>query len=869
MSVTRKIETKLTLDGEAQFKSEMQSVSTSMKSLKSEMALVTSEFAGNANSVGALTAKHEILQKQVDQQKQKVSTLNRALGEASNAYGENSDEAEKYRTKLNYAKADLNKMNTALVQNDKYLDEAKKSTDGCATSIDKYGKEVKTAGSNSEEFGKKSTSAVDSLSEALAAAGITAILSKIGKAFLSCVEAAASFADEIGTTSLQTGIATDKLQAYEYAAELVDVSVDTLTSSMARNIRSMGDARDGTTETVEAYEKLGVSVTDANGELRDGETVYWEIIDALGNMTNETDRDEVAMTLLGRSAQDLNPLIIAGADAMSELADEAQAAGYILSDETLVALQELDDQLQRLDDSSEAFENTLGAALAPMLEGLAASGTDILQTATDFVAKNPDTVKAFTAIAASAGGAAAALSAYKVASKALSTLGISLASLGSVAGFAAIFGASVYAIAGTIDYLNNLVEETDDLTYAQQQLDDATKNLTEVQEMYGDAVWEAGTVAGNAYDYARVAVAEAQKQVDELTATQAEAGDSTDDLADRQEALATAMDTYSTKVASLMTAYQEAYNAAYESISGQMGLFDTITVTVGTDVDQMITSLQSQEAYMSTYAENIKAAAEMGLSDGLIKELSDGSVESAAYLQAIVDAGAEKIPELNDAFSKVEEGKDTFASAVADMQTSFSDTLDEITQDAADAIGDLDLYDDAYTSATNTMDGYLAGLDNQSGALYSRMSSIAASALSSFNATLGISSPSREFAKSGGHSIEGYMNEVERRSSGLNDLMGNVAGSALAAFSSAQVKTGTAALFSASARPAASSGGVTQNVLNSISGAINGMAATQNGQAASGDLTIIVKMNDGTEIVRALLPEFRKVSAASPELGGS
>ncbi|NCC69447.1 MAG: phage tail protein, partial [Clostridia bacterium] len=298
MSVTRKIETKLTLDGEAQFKSEMQSVSTSMKSLKSEMALVTSEFAGNANSVGALTAKHEILQKQVDQQKQKVSTLNRALGEASNAYGENSDEAEKYRTKLNYAKADLNKMNTALVQNDKYLDEAKKSTDGCATSIDKYGKEVKTAGSNSEEFGKKSTSAVDSLSEALAAAGITAILSKIGKAFLSCVEAAASFADEIGTTSLQTGIATDKLQAYEYAAELVDVSVDTLTSSMARNIRSMGDARDGTTETVEAYEKLGVSVTDANGELRDGETVYWEIIDALGNMTNETDRDEVAMTLL-------------------------------------------------------------------------------------------------------------------------------------------------------------------------------------------------------------------------------------------------------------------------------------------------------------------------------------------------------------------------------------------------------------------------------------------------------------------------------------------------------------------------------------------------------------------------------------------
>ncbi len=92
-------------------------------------------------------------------------------------------------------------------------------------------------------------------------------------------------------------------------------------------------------------------------------------------------------------------------------------------------------------------------------------------------------------------------------------------------------------------------------------------------------------------------------------------------------------------VGGIASAYSEAYSSAYDSISGQMGLFETMSVEVQTSVDGMISSLQSQVEYMSGYSENLRTAAQMGVSDGLLSQLSDGSTESAAYLQEIVTNG--------------------------------------------------------------------------------------------------------------------------------------------------------------------------------------------------------------------------------------
>ena len=135
-----------------------------------------------------------------------------------------------------------------------------------------------------------------------------------GKALIDMSTEGAAYADTVMTESTVTGIATDKLQEYMYAAELVDVSTETLTKSMAKQIKSMKAVQDGTKLSVDAYEKLGVQVLNADGSLRDSDTVYWEDHRRTRKMQNETERDALAMQILGKSAQELNPLITVGAE---------------------------------------------------------------------------------------------------------------------------------------------------------------------------------------------------------------------------------------------------------------------------------------------------------------------------------------------------------------------------------------------------------------------------------------------------------------------------------------------------------------------------------------------------------------------------
>ena len=210
-------------------------------------------------------------------------------------------------------------------------------------------------------------------------------------ALVSFTSSGAAYADEVLTMSTNTHIATDELQAYMYAAELVDVSTETMTSSMARNIRSMNSAAEGTGEVAEAYEALGLSVTDADGNLRDSQEVYWEAIDALGEIDDATQRDALSMTLFGRGAQDLNSLIEVGSEGMAEYAAQAEEAGAILSEDTLQQFGEFDDVMQQVGGGVDAAKNALGTVLLPVLTELGTEGTGLLgEFTTGILAANGD-----------------------------------------------------------------------------------------------------------------------------------------------------------------------------------------------------------------------------------------------------------------------------------------------------------------------------------------------------------------------------------------------------------------------------------------------------------------------------------------------
>lgn len=383
MGKNAKIGVGIGLDGEKEFKSAITNINSEMKVLKSEMNKVSAEFKDNSTSVEALTSKNKVLNSQIETQKDKVETLKAALENSKKEYGENSTQTNKWQVSLNNAEADLYKLDSELKSNENALDAAKNSTDGLNDEMQDYDTQVDKSSTITTSFGdilsaNLTGSAIiegaKAIAEGIVKIGEAAI--EAGKALVDMTVESSSYADEVLTMSQQTGLATDEIQKLNYASELCDVDTETLTGTMAKNIKSMTNAKKGTEDYVSAYEKLGVSVTNADGTLRNSTDVYWECIDALGGMSNETERDSVAMQLFGKSAQDINPVIMQGSEGMKALGDEAEATGYVMSNDMLSALGGCDDAIKKWDNSTQGFKNTLSVLLAPAL-------TDVTDLATE------------------------------------------------------------------------------------------------------------------------------------------------------------------------------------------------------------------------------------------------------------------------------------------------------------------------------------------------------------------------------------------------------------------------------------------------------------------------------------------------------
>lgn len=364
------------LQGEKEFKNAVAGINKDMAVLASELGKVAAQFDGNADSMEALTAKQKVYNAQVDEQKKKIETLKDALANSIQKYGEADTKTKNWQISLNKAEAELAKTERSLKDTTDQIDNfGNEAADG-GNAIEKAGKKAKESGDDAEKgksgwdklgsgltnIGKLAGKAVVALGAAAAGAatGVAAMTTK-----------AAQSADEINTLAKQTGLSTEAIQKFQYASELIDVPMDTLTGSMAKLTKNMATASKGTGDANAAFKALGVAITDNSGELRNNQDVFNDAINALGKMENGTQRDAYAMQIFGKSAQDLNPLILGGADALKTLGDEAEAAGLILSQDSL-------DNLNSFSDAMDTFKATLSgsgslfatAFAGPMAEGL-------------------------------------------------------------------------------------------------------------------------------------------------------------------------------------------------------------------------------------------------------------------------------------------------------------------------------------------------------------------------------------------------------------------------------------------------------------------------------------------------------------------
>lgn len=363
------ISTKFTLSGEKEYKQALSEIGNGMRVLDSEMRKVQSAYAKNADSVESLAAQNDVLERKILSQTEKIEYLKAALQQSAEKYGESDKRTMQWQTSLNNAEAELNNLNNKLDENKEKIEESGKETGNLG---DVVGGLTEKFGIKLPEGMQKSMNSMGSLNTTSVkiAGGFVALavaIAKAEKALIAMTKESAAFADNIITLSMQTGQTTDQLQEFSYATELIDVSVDTLQGSLTKLTNNMQDTINGTGNAKASFEALGISVTDADGNMRSANDVFYETIDALGDVKNETERDAMAMDIFGRSAQDLNPLIIQGSDTLKAYAQEAHNVGYVLNNEELSALGAVDDAYQRLQKSQEGAKNQLSAEFAPYL----------------------------------------------------------------------------------------------------------------------------------------------------------------------------------------------------------------------------------------------------------------------------------------------------------------------------------------------------------------------------------------------------------------------------------------------------------------------------------------------------------------------
>lgn len=388
---TNKLGESLRGDKEQKYKQSIDQLNASIDVLDAQMRKVAAEYEDSADSADLMAKKNDILTQKIIQQANKVDLLESAFKNAAEYYEIGAVETSRWEKELANAEAELYKMENQLKRNTEQMAKANEETGESAQSMGEIRDAAEEAGKGMGNLGdvvngltsKLGIQLPDSMKTSMngmlqldtttvAVAGgfaaVAAAIVKAEKALISMTKEAASNADDLLTLASVTGTTTDSVQELNYMADLTDVSFDRIKDSLKETTNKMQEAATGTGDAYEAYKRLKVEITNTDGSLRSAQDVFYDTIDALGEMKNKTERDALAMDLMSESAQELNPLIELGSEKMQEYAQEAHDMGYVLDKDALKSLQAVDDAYARLQNTQEGVKNQLSAEFAPYLE---------------------------------------------------------------------------------------------------------------------------------------------------------------------------------------------------------------------------------------------------------------------------------------------------------------------------------------------------------------------------------------------------------------------------------------------------------------------------------------------------------------------
>lgn len=325
---------------------------------------ITIEFNGNTTN----------LSKAISDVRKESSAFDKELGYINNSLKFNPGDVNLTAQKMEVLRQASQKSEERVKELRKGLEQMKENgIDETSAEYRELEREIIRAESKQKDYNKqlsaldpsrleKASAAMKGLGDKLTSAGqafapISAAAGAVDVALAGMAYKAGAAADDLNTLSKQTGISTGDLQKYKAAADLVDVSVETMTKSHTKLKKTMYQAQNGSKNATEAFDKLGISVTDSNGELRDAGEVFDDAIEALGKMENPTERDAIAMQIFGKNATELNSLIADGGKTYQQVAKIYDETGLSIID------QESLDKANEFNDSIDSIKLIAGATL--------------------------------------------------------------------------------------------------------------------------------------------------------------------------------------------------------------------------------------------------------------------------------------------------------------------------------------------------------------------------------------------------------------------------------------------------------------------------------------------------------------------------
>lgn len=347
---------KIGLQGETEFRKELEKVSQGVKTLGSEMKIVTAEFGKNAQSEEALTKKNDVLERSVLTLKEKLDLQNEALVYAAKNYGEADTRTLKWQQAVNETEATLAKAEREIDKNNSALEDLGENEDDAGKKGSNMGKAIKAAA----EVGKVALEATAAAAAAIGAAAIAA-----GKKLWDMSKETAAMGDEIDKNSQKVGLSVEAYQKWDYAMKISGTEMSAATTGLKTLTNKFDDAKNGSKSAVAQFERLGLSMDEISGLSR--EELFETVVKSIQNVTDETEKAAIANDFFGKSGQDLMPMFNMTEDELDGLMNKAEEYGMVMSEEGVKASAEFQDSLTTLEGTFTGFKNSITTELLPSL----------------------------------------------------------------------------------------------------------------------------------------------------------------------------------------------------------------------------------------------------------------------------------------------------------------------------------------------------------------------------------------------------------------------------------------------------------------------------------------------------------------------